>query len=119
MTETDAPELTLRLDGELVTFSLGETLYEVFTSSGVSSPLLKGCAKLIMNREFKGTGSQIATMYKDLGITMNMARQTGAAMFATSAAYELFQSGISLFPEEDNWSIVKLLEQIAGTEVTW
>jgi 3-hydroxyisobutyrate dehydrogenase-like beta-hydroxyacid dehydrogenase len=97
----------------------GETMYEVFASSGVSSPLFRGCAKLIMERKFEDTGSQIETMYKDLGITMNMARQTGAAMFATSAAYELFQAGISLFPDQDNWSIVKLLEQIAGAEVTW
>jgi putative dehydrogenase len=97
----------------------GETLYEVFASSGVSSPLFKGCGKLIMDRQFKETGSHIGTMYKDLGITMNMAKETGAAMFATAAAYELFRSGISLFPDEDNWSIVKLLEQIAGTEVTW
>ena len=58
-------------------------------------------------------------MYKDLGITMRMARETGTAMFATSAAYELFQCGISMFPDEDNWSIVKLLEQVADTEVTW
>ena len=65
------------------------------------------------------TGSRITTMYKDLGISMNMARETGAAMFVTSAAFELFQSGISMFPDEDNWSVVKLLEQIAGTEVTW
>jgi 3-hydroxyisobutyrate dehydrogenase-like beta-hydroxyacid dehydrogenase len=97
----------------------GETMYEVFGASGVSSPLFKGCAKLIMDREFKDTGSQITTMYKDLGITMRMARETGAAMFATSAAYELFQCGISMFPDEDNWSIVKLLEQVAGTEVSW
>jgi len=97
----------------------GETLYQVFAASGVSSPLFKGCAKLIMDREFKDTGSQITTMYKDLGITMRMARETGAAMFATSAAYELFQCGISMFPDEDNWSIVKLLEQVADTEVTW
>ena len=97
----------------------GETMFEVFGSSGVSSPLFKGCSKLIMERKFKDTGSQIATMYKDLGITMAMAKETGAAMFATAAAYELFRSGISLFPDEDNWSIVKLLEQIAGTEVTW
>jgi 3-hydroxyisobutyrate dehydrogenase-like beta-hydroxyacid dehydrogenase len=97
----------------------GRTLYEVFRSSGVSSPLFEGCAKLIMERRFKDTGSQITTMYKDLGITMNMARQTGAAMFTTSAAYELFQSGISMFPDEDNWSVVKLLEQIADTKVTW
>jgi 3-hydroxyisobutyrate dehydrogenase-like beta-hydroxyacid dehydrogenase len=97
----------------------GKTLYEVFTSSGVRSPLLEGCAKLIMDREFKNTGSHIGTMYKDLGITMNMAKQNGVAMFTTSSAHELFQSGISLFPDEDNWSIVKLLEQIADTEVTW
>jgi 3-hydroxyisobutyrate dehydrogenase-like beta-hydroxyacid dehydrogenase len=97
----------------------GEVLYEVFTASGVRSPLLENCAKLIMDRAFKDTGSQITTMYKDLGISMNMAKKNGVAMFTTSAAYELFQSGISLFPEEDNWSIVKLLEQIAGTEVTW
>ncbi len=97
----------------------GKTLYEVFTASGVRSPLLEGCAKLIMDREFKDTGSHIGTMYKDLGITMNMAKKNGVAMFTTSSAHELFQSGISMFPEEDNWAIVKLLEQIAGTEVTW
>ncbi len=94
-----------------------ETLYEVFGSSGVSSPLFKNCAKLIMERKFKGTGSHIGTMYKDLGISMNMAKENGVAMFTASAAYELFQSGVSLFPDEDNWAIVKLLEQIAGTEV--
>jgi 3-hydroxyisobutyrate dehydrogenase-like beta-hydroxyacid dehydrogenase len=97
----------------------GETLYKVFSASAIGSPLFKGCAKLIMDRQFKNTGSQIGTMYKDLGITMNLAHETGTAMFTTSAAYELFQSGISLFPDEDNWAIVKLLEQIAGTEVTW
>ena len=94
-----------------------ETMYQVFGASGVSSPLFMNCAKLIMERKFKGTGSHIGTMYKDLGITMRMARENGVAMFTTAAAYELFQAGISLFPDEDNWSIVKLLEQIAGTEV--
>ena len=70
-----------------------------------------------MERKFKGTGSHIGTMYKDLSITMNMAKENGAAMFTTSAAYELFQAGKSLFPDEDNWSITKLLEQIACVEV--
>jgi len=94
-----------------------ETLYEVFGSSGVSSPLFMNCAKLIMERKFKDTGSHIGTMYKDLSITMNMAKENGVSMFTTSAAYELFQAGISLFPDEDNWAITKLLEQIAGVEV--
>ena len=97
----------------------GETLFEVFSASGVGSPLFRNCAQLIMDRQFKNTGSHIGTMYKDLGISMAMAKENGVAMFTTSAAYELFQSGISLFPDEDNWSIVKLLEQIADTEVKW
>jgi len=46
-----------------------------------------------------------------------LARETGVSMFTTSAAFELFQAGISLFPDEDNWAIVKLLEKIAGTKV--
>ena len=94
-----------------------ETLFEVFRASGVGSPLFENAAGLIMERKFKGTGSHIGTMYKDLSITMNMAKENGVSMFTTSAAFELFQAGISLYPDEDNWSIVKLLEQIAGTTV--
>ena len=97
----------------------GKVLYEVFSASGVSSPLFKNCAKLIMDRKFKDTGSQIGTMYKDLGITMDLARQNGVPMFTTAAAQQLFQSGISKYPEEDNWTITKVLEEIAGTEVKW
>jgi len=94
-----------------------ETLCEVIGASAASSPLFLNCAGLIMERRFRGTGSHIGTMYKDLGISMNMARENGVAMFTTSAAFELFQAGISLYPDEDNWCIVKLLEQIARTEV--
>ncbi len=97
----------------------GQTLYDVFSASGVGSPLFKNCAGLIMDRKFKNTGSHISTMYKDLGISMNMAKNNGVPLFTAGAAYELFQAGISMFPDEDNWSIVKLLEQISGTEVHW
>ena len=97
----------------------GKILYDVFSTSGVSSPLFKNCAKLIMDRKFENTGSHISTMYKDLGISMDMAKQNGVPMFTAGAAFELFQAGISMYPEGDNWSIVKLLEQMAGTEVKW
>jgi len=40
-------------------------------------------------------------------------------MFTTAAAFELFRAGISKFPTEDNWAIVKLLEELSDTEVTW
>lgn len=94
-----------------------EMLYEVFCASGIGSGILKNCGSLILDRKFENTGSHIGTMYKDLGISMAMAREAGCALFTASTAYELFQTGISLYPEGDNWAIVKFLEQIAGTEV--
>ena len=97
----------------------GKILYDVFSSSGVSSPLFKNCASLIMDRKFENTGSHISTMHKDLGISMSMAKQNGVPMFTAAAAYELFQAGISMYPEGDNWSIVKLLEKMSDTKVEW
>lgn len=97
----------------------GQVLYDVFTNSGIGCPAMANSAKQVLDRKFENTGSHIATMYKDLGITMNLAHQVGAAMFTVSAVHELFQTGISLFPEGDNWSVAKFLEQIAGTEVQW
>ncbi len=98
----------------------GETLYEVFSSTHVgNTPFFKNCAELIMTRKFENTGSHIATMVKDIGISMALARENGLPLFATSAANELFQAGISRFPEGDNWAIVKLLEEFSGVEVEW
>ena len=97
----------------------GETLHKVFSASGINCGLYENCSKLILDRKFKNTGSQIATMYKDLGISVDLARETGVPLFATAAAFQLFQSGISKFPDEDNWTCVKVLEDIAGTEVKW
>ena len=88
-------------------------------TSTIASPLFEMFTPLVMDRKFTGTGSQIATMYKDLGITMALAREVGTSMFATAAAFELFQAAIARFPGEDNQSIVKFLEEIAGTTVEW
>ena len=98
----------------------GETLFKVFSSTHVgNTPFFKNCAERVMQREFEDTGSHISTMVKDIGISMALARETGMPLFATSAAYELFQAGISRFPEGDNWAIVKLLEEFSGVEVEW
>ncbi len=98
----------------------GETLYEVFSSTHVANtPFFKNCAELIMQRQFEDGGSHIGTMVKDLGISMALARESGMPLFAASSAYELFQAGIALYPEGDNWAIVQFLEQFSGKEVTW
>ena len=88
--------------------------------SGMSGEtLFENCARQVLDRRFKDTGSHIGTMYKDLGISMSLAREAGTLMLATSAAHEMFQAGISRYPDEDNWAVAKWLEEIAGTEVSW
>lgn len=94
-----------------------EILNEVFNASFVASPLTRNAIPLIMERKFKGTGGQMAVTHKDVGISMALGKDTGAALFTVSAAYEVFQAAKSLFPGEDNWAVVKLFEQIAGVEV--
>jgi 3-hydroxyisobutyrate dehydrogenase-like beta-hydroxyacid dehydrogenase len=97
----------------------GRTLYDVFSASGINCGLFQNCGPLILDRKFKDTGSQIATMHKDLGISVDMAKEVGSPLMAAAGAFELFEQGISKFPDEDNWTCVKVLEEIAGAEVKW
>lgn len=95
-----------------------QILLDVIGTSGGGCGVFKNCVPLIMDRQFKDTGSAITTMHKDLGITMDLAREIGCYMPTTSTARELFQAGLVAFPDEDNWCITKVLENIAGIEVT-
>lgn len=96
----------------------GQTLFDVTSNTAAgSSPFYRQNAELVLDRCFADTGSQIGTMTKDLGITMALGRETGAPLFATGAAWELFKAGIKRFPDEDNQSVVKILESISGVEV--
>lgn len=94
-----------------------EVLYRVISTSMVGSNLFRDTARHIIDRQFKGAGAGIQTMYKDLGICLGMAKESGVPMFTTSSAYEMFQAGMSLNPDEDNWTVIKLLENIAGVDV--
>ncbi len=93
-----------------------ETLCEVINTSVVGSFLFRDTAQNIMERNFAGQ-SRIGTMYKDLGIAKALGRECGVPLFALSAAAEWFQAGISVNPEESNWAIIKIFEDMLGIEV--
>ena len=93
-----------------------ETLRDVVSTSVVGNFLFRDTTENILSRNFKGQ-SNIGTMYKDLSLAKNMANDCGVPLFAASAAFELFQAGKAVNPEEDNWTIIKILEKIAGVEV--
>ena len=93
-----------------------ETLCDVIGTSVVGSFLFRDTAKNIMERNFTGQ-SRIGTMHKDLGIAKTLAGQYGVPLFTASSAAEWFQAGISVRPEEANWAIIKILEDMLGIEV--
>jgi 3-hydroxyisobutyrate dehydrogenase-like beta-hydroxyacid dehydrogenase len=93
------------------------TLVEVVSSSVCGTPSFTNAAEKIMDREFVGTGSHVRTMYKDVGITMAMAKDLGVPLPTTSIANQIFQAIITKYPEEDNWAGIKLYEEIVGVKV--
>jgi 3-hydroxyisobutyrate dehydrogenase-like beta-hydroxyacid dehydrogenase len=94
-----------------------EVLFSVIGTSVANTPLFQGAIPAIMDRRFKGTGSNIANTYKDLTITMALAEECGAPMVTTGTAKQFFQAGITKFPNEDNQCLIKVLEDIVGIEV--
>jgi hypothetical protein len=38
-------------------------------------------------------------------------------LFTASAAMQLFQAGITKYPDADNWVVARLTEQITGAEL--
>lgn len=93
-----------------------ETLRDVVSTSVVGNFLFTDTTQNILDRNFNGQ-SNIGTMYKDLTLAKNMASECGVPLFAASAAFELFQAGKAVNPDEDNWTIIKILENIAGIEI--
>mgnify|MGYP003375469081 CR=1 FL=1 len=94
-----------------------EVLQNIISTSVAGSKLFDICVPLIMDRKFKDTGSSLAVMSKDLNITMDLAREVGCAMPTVAIAREMVQAGFVRYPDEDNWAVTKILEDIAQTEV--
>ena len=95
----------------------GEAFYKVLSTSSAGSGLANTCLQNIIDRQFEKTGSHIRTMYKDLTISLDLARELGVPVYTAATAMQLFQAGISRFPDGDNWAVARLTEEIAGAEL--
>ena len=94
-----------------------QVLAKVVGSSGAGCGISNTALENIIAGEFVGTGSHIATMYKDLTIALDMARELGVPLFTASTAMQLFQAGKTRHPEGDNWIVTRILEDIVGAEL--
>lgn len=95
----------------------GEVLHKVISTSGAGCGVANTALENIIDRRFEGTGSHINTMYKDLTIAMDMARELGVPLFTAGTAMQLFQAGKTRHPDGDNWVVTRVMEEIAGVEL--
>ena len=96
----------------------GQVLYDVVSTSSAGCGIANNALDKIIDRQFVGTGSHIATMHKDLTISMDLARELGVPLFTASTAMQLFQAGKTRHPEGDNWVVTRILEDIVGSELS-
>lgn len=95
----------------------GEMLRQVIGSTGASNGITDGSLANIIGRTFEGTGSGINTMHKDLTISLELAKRMGVPMHTTATAMQIFQAGMTKYPEGDNQSAAKVIEEIVGAEL--
>ena len=94
----------------------GEVMHRVVSNSSGGCGITSGALEKIMDREFEGGGSGICTMYKDLTISMDLARDLGVPLFTAAMAMQLFQAGKTRYPDGDNWVATRITEEIVGAE---
>jgi len=92
----------------------GEVLFNVVSTSGAGCGVANTALENIIDRQFEGTGSHINTMYKDLTIALDMARELGVPLFTAATAMQLFQAGKTKHPDGDNWVVTRVIEDIVG-----
>ncbi len=95
----------------------GEVLHEVVSTSSAGCVVANTALENIIERRFENTGSHIRTMYKDLTISMDVAREQGVPLFTAAVAMQLFQAGITKYPEGDNWSVTRISEDIVNARL--
>lgn len=94
-----------------------DALYNVFSTSGAGCGITNAALGNVINREFQNTGSHISTMYKDLTISMDLARTHGVPLFTAATAMQMFQAGITRYPDADNQTVARISEEIVGVHL--
>ena len=95
----------------------GEVLHKVFSTSGAGCSVMSTALENIIDRKFEKTGSHIATMHKDLTISLALAEELGVPMHIASTAMQLFHAGKTRYPDGDNWVVTRVIEEIVGAEL--
>ena len=95
----------------------GEVFHRILSTSAASSPLGNTTLENIIDRKFHDTGSHIATLYKDITISMDTARDYGVPLFTAAAAMQMLQAAKTKYEDGDNWIVTCITEEIINAEL--
>ena len=91
---------------------------EVLQASVARNPMIEAKLPLVVERRFDPAFS-LKWMHKDMTLMLESARRLEVPLPATAVVHELFTAGLALgYGEEDFASAIRVLETLAGVEVT-
>jgi 3-hydroxyisobutyrate dehydrogenase-like beta-hydroxyacid dehydrogenase len=93
-------------------------MLEVLTNSAAKSGLIDYKAPFIFRRDFT-TNFSVKWMHKDIGLMLQSGEELNVPLPLTALTRQMFQAAISSgHGDEDICSTIKVLEEIAGVEVS-
>jgi 3-hydroxyisobutyrate dehydrogenase/2-hydroxy-3-oxopropionate reductase len=93
-------------------------MLEILTNSAAKSGLIDYKAPFIFRRDFT-TNFSVKWMHKDIGLMLKSGEELNVPLPLTALTRQMFQAAISTgHGDEDICSTIKVLEEIAGVEVT-
>ena len=93
-------------------------MLEILTNSAAKSGLIDYKAPFIFRRDFT-TNFSVKWMHKDIGLMLQSGEELNVPLPLTALTRQMFQAAISTgHGDEDICSTIKVLEEIAGIEVS-
>ena len=93
-------------------------MLDILENSAARSGLISYKAPFVFRRDFAPNFST-KWMHKDVGLALENGKELGIPLPLTGVTQQLFQAAIAAgFGEEDMCSSIKVLERLAGVEVT-
>jgi 3-hydroxyisobutyrate dehydrogenase-like beta-hydroxyacid dehydrogenase len=95
-----------------------DLMLDILNNSAARSGLIAAKAPAVFKRDF-GANFSVKWLSKDLRLAIDLASELGVPIPLTSLAQQLYQSAMAMgYGEEDICGSIRVLEELAGCEVT-
>lgn len=94
-----------------------EVVTGIISNGMAGSKMFTAMANNTMDHKYENAGAGIMTLYKDMGIVMDIARQYEIPLQLSAMTSEIFKTAYVRNNKSDIWSVGQLYEEACGTKV--